>query len=148
MGIQAVEHKLESSRQPCISHVVAEGRAKKPHLTLTGFILNPKSQLTNHTAGRIMPRDHEIVATPPSTADAYVHHASIYRFEQTAPWPVGSRFATDKRGTCCVPSPACTAASSVSGALGVVGKRFTAAAAAASPSCHEAAKAASAPRSW
>jgi hypothetical protein len=57
-GHWAVEHILESSRQPCISHVVAEGRAKTPHLTLTGFILNPKSQLTNHTAGRIMPRDH------------------------------------------------------------------------------------------
>ncbi|KAL5680774.1 hypothetical protein ACJX0J_007159, partial [Zea mays] len=42
---------------------------------------------------------------------------------------------------------ACTAASSVPGALGVR-KRSTAAAASSSPSCHEAAKVVSAPRSW
>jgi hypothetical protein len=65
---------------------VAAG-ARTPHLTLiTGFILNPESQLTNQAAGRIMPRDHEAphaaVEEPSNsinnkTADRYVRSARV-----------------------------------------------------------------------
>jgi hypothetical protein len=53
---------------------------------ITGFILNPESQLTNQAAGRIMPRDHEAphaaVEEPSNsinnkTADRYVRSARV-----------------------------------------------------------------------